>query len=194
MQEAATQGTYSDQYSRQLSSDGFSPEPVKSKSGAPSTIIPSNTRPTPSTLVAGFGTSHHTITSRTSTTHHPSQLMAQAGQRSTDASPQTVNIAETATSAGSQNIRNNMDPPPDTAGGNGDGGGGFNVGQLQQEKEDMAVGYEQQLLELKDQLVMVSSERDDLKQNQARVKATFEEKIRRLEQQLQKSGGYAMVS
>jgi len=41
---------------------------------------------------------------------------------------------------------------------------------------------------------MVSSERDDLKQNQARVKATFEEKIRRLEQQLQKSGGYAMVS
>ena len=115
--------------------------------------------------------------------------MAQAGQQSTDASPRTVNVAETATSAGSQNIRNNMDPPPDTAGGDGDGGGGFNVGQLQQEKEDMAVDYERQLLELKEQLAMVTSERDDLKQNQERVKATLEGKIRRLEQQQsQKSG------
>jgi len=59
--------------------------------------------------------------------------MAQAGQQSTDASPRTVNTAKTATSAGSQNIYNNMDPPPDTAGGNGDGGGGFKEGQLQQE-------------------------------------------------------------
>ena len=188
MQEAATQGTYSDQYSRQLSSEGFSPEPVKSKSGAPSTVIPNNTRPTPSTLVTGFGSSHHTSTSRASATHHPSQSMAQAGQQSTDASPRTVNVAETATSAGSQNIRNNMDPPPDTAGGDGDGGGGFNVGQLQQEKEDMAVDYERQLLELKEQLVTVTSERDDLKQNQERVKATLEGKIRRLERQLEKSG------
>ena len=49
----------------------------------------------------------------------------------------------------------------------------------------MAVDYEQQLLELKEQLVMVTSERDDLKQNQERVKATLEGKIRRLEQQLQ---------
>jgi len=189
MQEAASQGAYSDQYSRQLSSEGFSPEPVKSKSGAPSTVIPNNTRPTPSTLVTGFGSSHHTSTSRASATHHPPQSTAQAGQQSTtDASPRTVNIAETATSAGSQNIRNNMDPPPDTVGGNGGGDSGFNVGQLQQEKQDMAVDYERQLLELKEQLEAVTSERDDLKQNQGRVKATLEGKIRRLEQQLQKSG------
>ena len=67
---------------------------------------------------------------------------------------------------------------------NGDGGGGFNVGQLQQEKQDMAVDYDWQLLELKKQLVMVTNERDCLKQNQERVKATLEGKIRRLEQQL----------
>jgi len=81
-----------------------------------------------------------------------------------------------------------MDPPPDTVGGNGGGDSGFNVGQLQQEKQDMAVDYERQLLELKEQLEAVTSERDDLKQNQGRVKATLEGKIRRLEQQLQKSG------
>jgi len=189
MQGAATQGTYSDQYSQQLSNEGFNPEPVKSNSGTPSTIIPTNTRPTPSTLVAGFGTSHHTSTSRASATHHPSQLMAQAGQWSIDASPQGVNIAETATSAGSQSM-----PPPDTVGGDSDGGGGFNVGQLQQRMSNMAIDYEQQLLELKEQLKMVTGERDDLKQNQERVKATFEGKIRRLEQQLQKSGADAMVS
>ena len=186
MQEATTQGMYSDQYSWQLSSKGFSPEPVKSNSGTHSTIIPSNTRPTPPTLVAGFGTSHHSSTSRASTTHHPSQLMA---QQSTDASPQRVNIAETATSAGSQNMT-----PPDTVGGDSGGGGGFNVGQLQQEMQDMAIDYERQLLELKEQLAMVTSEREDLKQNQKRVKATFEGKIRRLEQQLQKSGADARVS
>ena len=189
MQEAATQGTYSDQYSRQLSSEGFSPEPVKSNSGTPSTVIPSNTRPTPSTLVTSFGTPHHTSTSRASVTHFPSQLMAQAGQQSTNASPQTVNIAETATSAGSQNM-----PPPDTAGDDSDGGGGFDVGQLQQRMPNMAIDYERQLLELNEQLVMVTSERDDLKQNQKRVKAILEGKIRRLEQQLQKSGADAMVS
>jgi len=115
--------------------------------------------------------------------------MAQAGQWSIDASPQGVNIAETATSAGSQSM-----PPPDTVGGDSDGGGGFNVGQLQQRMSNMAIDYEQQLLELKEQLKMVTGERDDLKQNQERVKATFEGKIRRLEQQLQKSGADAMVS
>ena len=114
--------------------------------------------------------------------------MAQAGQRSTNATPQTVNIAET-TTAGSQNI-----PPPDTAGSDSDGGGGFNVVQLQQQMPDMALDYERQLLELKEQLAVVTSERDDLKQNQERVKATLEGKIRRLEQQLQKSGADAMVS
>ena len=112
--------------------------------------------------------------------------MAQAGQQSTDAGPQTVNIAKT---DGSQNIRNNMDPPPDTAGSDGDGGGGFNVGQLQQRMQDMAIDYKRQLLKLREQLVKVTSERDDLKQNQERVKATLEGKIRRLEQQQsQKSG------
>ena len=115
--------------------------------------------------------------------------MAQAGQRSTDARPQTVNIAETATSPGSQNIRNNLGHPPDSAGGDGgDDGGEFNVGQLQQEKQDMAVDYERQLLELKEQLEAMTSERDDLKQNQERVKAHLEGKVRRLEQQLQKAG------
>jgi len=189
LHEATTQGTYSDQYSRQLSSKDFSPEPIKSKSGASSTIIPSNTRPTPPTLVAGFGTSHHTSTSRALVTHLPSQSMTQVGQRNTDASLQRMNIAETATSTRSQNM-----PPPDTAGDDSDGGGGFIVGQLQQQMPNMAIDYERQLLELKEQLAMVASERDDLKQNQERVKATLEGKISRLEQQLQKSGADTMVS
>ena len=71
---------------------------------------------------------------------------------------------------------------------NGDGDGGFRVGQLQQEKQDMAVDYERQLLELKEELEVVTSERDDLKQNRERVNATLEGKIRRLEWQLEKSG------
>jgi len=85
-------------------------------------------------------------------------------------------------------------PPPDTAGDDSDGGGGFIVGQLQQQMPNMAIDYERQLLELKEQLAMVASERDDLKQNQERVKATLEGKISRLEQQLQKSGADTMVS
>ena len=97
-----------------------------------------------------------------------------------------MNIAETATSPGSQNIRNNLGPPPVSAGG--DDGGGFNVGQLQQEKQDMAVDYERQLLELKEQLEAMTGERDDLKHNQERVKAHLEGKVRRLEKQLQKAG------
>jgi len=52
----------------------------------------------------------------------------------------------------------------------------------------MAVDYEWQLLELKEQLAMVTSERDDLKLNQEWVKATLEVKIQRLERQLEKSG------
>lgn len=55
------------------------------------------------------------------------------------------------------------------------------MGQLHQEKEAMAVDYEWQLLELKEQLAILTSERDDLEQNQERVKATLEGKIRRLE-------------
>ena len=66
--------------------------------------------------------------------------------------------------------------------------GEFNVGQLQQEKHDMAVNYERQLLEMKEQLQAVTSERDELKQNQERLNAHWESQVRRLEQQLQKSG------
>ena len=72
-------------------------------------------------------------------------------------------------------------PPPDTVGGDSDGGGAFNVGQLQQQMQDMAIEYEQQLIGLKEQLVMVT-------QNQEQVKTTLEGKIRRLERELQKSG------
>ena len=46
----------------------------------------------------------------------------------------------------------------------------------------MAVDYERQLLEMKEQL---TSERDELKQNQERLNAYWESQVRRLEQQLQ---------
>ena len=62
------------------------------------------------------------------------------------------------------------------------------VSQLQQEKQDMAVDYERQLLEMKEQLQTVTSERDELKQIQERLNAHWESQVRRLEQQLQKSG------
>ena len=48
----------------------------------------------------------------------------------------------------------------------------------------MAVDYEQQLLEMKEQLQAVTSERDELKQSQERLNA---HQVRRLEQQVQKS-------
>ena len=51
----------------------------------------------------------------------------------------------------------------------------------------MAVDYEQQLLEMKEQLQAMSSERDELKQNQERVNAHWESQVRRLKQQVQKS-------
>ena len=66
--------------------------------------------------------------------------------------------------------------------------GEFNVGQLQQEKQDMACDYERQLLEMKEQLQTVTSERDELKQNQERLNAHSESQVRKLEQQLQNSG------
>ena len=49
--------------------------------------------------------------------------------------------------------------------------GEFNVGQLQQEKQDMAMDYERQLLEMEEQLQAVTSERGELKQNQERLNA-----------------------
>ena len=52
----------------------------------------------------------------------------------------------------------------------------------------MAVDYERQLLKMKEQLQAVTSERDELKQNQERLNAHWESQVRRLEQQLQKSG------
>ena len=52
----------------------------------------------------------------------------------------------------------------------------------------MAVDYEQQLFEMKEQLQAVTSERDELKQNQERLNAHWESQVRRLEQQVQKSG------
>ena len=51
----------------------------------------------------------------------------------------------------------------------------------------MAVDYEQQLFEMKEQLQAMTSERDELKQNQERVNAHWESQVRRLEQQVQKS-------
>ena len=51
----------------------------------------------------------------------------------------------------------------------------------------MAVDYERQLLEMKEQLQAVTSERDELKQNQERLNAHWESQVRRMEQQLQKS-------
>ena len=169
--------TYDNSYFRQLSKEGFSPEPVKSKVGASSTSVPDNTRS--ATLVTGFDSSNasHVQASRLT-----SQSVAQPGQINTGTSPRTVSIPDTPTSAGAQNILNNQ--PENTVGSSGE----FNVGQLQQEKQDMAVDYERQLLEMKEQLQTVTSERDELKQNQERLNAHWESQVRRLEQQLQKSG------
>lgn len=173
----AMQETYSDSYFRQLSKDGFSPEPVKSKVGASSTSVPDNTRS--ATLVTGFDSSN---TSHVQASRSPSQSVAQPGQINTGTSPRTVSIPDTPTSAGAQNILNNQ--PENAVGSSGE----FNVGQLQQEKQDMAVDYERQLLEMKEQLQTVTSERDELKQNQERLNAHWESQVRRLEQQLQNSG------
>lgn len=176
MQAASIQEPYGDGYFQQLSKEEFSPEPVKSKLGTFSTSVPDNTRS--ATLVTGFDSSN---TSRVQASHPPSQSMAQPSQTNTGTSPRTVSISDTPTTAGAQNILNNQ---PESVSNSGE----FNVGQLQQEKQDMAVDYERQLLEMKEQLQAVTSERDELKQNQERLNAHWESQVRRLEQQLQKSG------
>ena len=176
MQAASIQEAYGDRYFRQQSKEELSPEPVKSKFGASSTSVPDNTRS--ATLVTGFDSSN---TSRVQASHPPLQSVAQPSQTNTGTTPRTVSISDAPTTAGAQNILNNQ---PESVGNSGE----FNVGQLQQEKQDMAVDYERQLLEMKEQLQAVTSERDELKQNQERLNAHWESQVRRLEQQLQKSG------
>lgn len=176
MQAASIQEAYGDRYFRQQSKGELSPEPVKSKFEASSTSVPDNTRS--ATLVTGFDSSN---TSRVQASHPPLQSVAQPSQANTGTTPRTVSISDAPTTAGAQNILNNQ---PESVGNSGE----FNVGQLQQEKQDMAVDYERQLLEMKEQLQAVTSERDELKQNQERLNAHWESQVRRLEQQLQKSG------
>ena len=60
----------------------------------------------------------------------------------------------------------------------------LNVSQLQQDREELVMRYEAQLLELQEQLKMATKERDSLLANRERVTAQWEGRIRRLEQQL----------
>ena len=60
----------------------------------------------------------------------------------------------------------------------------LNVSQLQQDREELVMRYEAQLLELQEQLEMATKERDSLLANRERVTAQWEGRIRRLEQQL----------
>ena len=56
--------------------------------------------------------------------------------------------------------------------------------QLQQDREELAMQYEAQLLELREQLETVMKEKDSLLANRERVSAQWEGRVRRLEQQL----------
>lgn len=66
-------------------------------------------------------------------------------------------------------------------------GAGFNVGRLQQRGN--STDLEQDLNQLRQQLEEVTKERDSLKQNNERVNAQWEGRVRRLQQQLREKGG-----
>ena len=68
---------------------------------------------------------------------------------------------------------------------------GFSVDSIHhhRSKEDMARDYEQQLVELRQQLEAVTKERDSVLESRERVTAHWEGKIRRLERQLRQHTG-----
>ena len=181
MQEAGGHASQSNTFSRQLSAEGFSPVQVKSKGRVPSgtTIptsgyMPDNSRPSPSSshsIITGMSTSSAT------SSISKSQSVAHSSHLSRKETPLVVRVPD----ASSQTGLNDMNAT--SVGGGGDSSG-FNVSQLQQDREELAMGYEQKLLELQEQLETVTKERDSLLENRERVTAQWEGRIRRLEQQL----------
>ena len=185
MQESAGHASPPDTFSRQLSAEGFGPVQVKSKGGVSngittsiSSYIPDNSRPSPSSahsIVTGISTAGPQLpVSQIST----SQSVAHSSQPSAKKeTPQLVKVPDSSSPA----ALNDLNAITSARGG---GSSGFNVSQLQQDREELAMHYEAQLLELQEQLETVTKERDSLLANRERVTAQWEGRIRRLEQQL----------
>ena len=154
-------------YSQQLTAEGFGPASVRRKGGS-SAVLPDNTRPLSShTMVTGTEL-------RSPSARMAGHSVAQSSELSTKATPQVVSVSGGHT----PNLLNDINVPIESKVGHD----AFNVGQLQQ---DMAMDYERQLLDVREQLESVTKERDTLLENRERVAAHWEGKTRRLERQLQ---------
>ena len=182
MQESAGRASQPDTFSRQLSAEGFGPVQVKSKGGVSnglttsvSNYIPDNSRPSSSSahsIVTGISTAgSQSPVSQCST----SQSVAHSSRLSAKETPHVVKVPDSSSQAALNDLN---------AVSVGGTSSGFNVGQLQQDREEMAMQYEAQLLELREQLETVTKERDSLLANRERVTAQWEGRVRRLEQQL----------
>ena len=155
-------------YSQQLTAEGFGPASVRRKGGS-SAALPDNTRPLSSHTMAASTE----LCSPSARMAGNSVALAQSSELSTNkATPQVVSVSGGRTPY----LLNYINVPIIES------KVGHDALQLQQ---DMAMDYERQLLDVREQLESVAQERDTLEENRERMAAHWEGKTRRLERQLQ---------